>query len=68
MSLRAFHLIFILCSTILSLGTGWWGVRSYKGTGDIGHLSLGVASLIGATLLIQYSRWSRRKLETIQAG
>ena len=42
MSLKAFHIVFITLSIVLSLGLAAWGVESYLSDGRTGPLSLGL--------------------------
>jgi hypothetical protein len=63
MSLKAFHVFFIIISILLTAWFGWWGVNSYRQGGDWSLLLMGVGSLIGMILLIVYFRWFMRKLK-----
>ncbi|MBI4042151.1 MAG: hypothetical protein HY391_01615, partial [Deltaproteobacteria bacterium] len=44
MSLKAFHLFFILLSTLLSLGFGVWGWFTYKTSGSTVDLAMSMAA------------------------
>jgi len=46
MSLKAFHLIFIAASLLMSLGVGAWGVQRYLTMGYTPSLGLGLACLV----------------------
>jgi hypothetical protein len=63
MSLKAFHVFFIIISILLTGWFGWWGVNSYRQTGDVTLLLMGIASFIGMILLLFYFRWFMRKLK-----
>lgn len=53
MSLKAFHILFIALSILLSAGLGAWGVESYLESGARGALALGLVFFVtGAALLI----------------
>ena len=53
MSLKAFHLVFISASVLLSLFAGVWGVKEYGITGSVFALSMGIAFLVlGGALLV----------------
>ncbi len=63
MSLKTFHIFFIVVSTWLCLGFGVWGIRDYGQTGNWVHLALGAGSLLGSGLLVWYGIWFLRKLK-----
>ena len=65
MSLKAFHIIFIVVSTILAVGFGLWAIRDYQAQGESLSLVVGVGSLLGAVVLIWYGRWFLRKLKGV---
>lgn len=67
MSLRAFHIVFIVGSILMSLLVGGWGVWDYRGSGNMTHLSIGILSLGGAIVLVSYSRWFLRKSQFTSA-
>ncbi|MBI4550523.1 MAG: hypothetical protein HY714_06320 [Candidatus Omnitrophica bacterium] len=57
MSLRAFHILFIVISVFLAAGFGVWAVRHYQATRDALIFVLGAASLVGSVLLAVYLVW-----------
>jgi hypothetical protein len=63
MSLKAFHVVFIVISIILTAWFGWWSVNSYRQNAEISSLLLGIGSFIGMVLLVIYFRWFLRKLK-----
>ena len=65
MSLKAFHIVFVMVSTLLALGFGAWAVRDYRSAGETASLVIGVGSLIGAGVLVWYGRWFLRKLKGV---
>jgi hypothetical protein len=65
MSLKAFHVVFITASTLLTVAFGLWGIRQFSTTGDIQSLALGISSLIVAVALIIYGKYFLRKLKHI---
>jgi hypothetical protein len=65
MSLKAFHVVFIAASLLLTLGFGVWGVRDHAATGNAMSLYLGVGSFIVSALLAVYGVWFLRKLRNI---
>jgi hypothetical protein len=58
MSLRAFHIIFIVVTVLLCLFVGLWGLRQ-------GSVALGVTFLALGAALIEYGRRFFRKLREI---
>ncbi len=65
MSLKAFHIFFIVVSTLLCLGVGVWGTQDFAQSGSSVHLALGVGSFIGSILLACYGVWFLRKLKGV---
>ncbi len=65
MSLKAFHIAFIVLSTALAVGLGVWATRDFAQTGSWVHLSLGVGSFIGSGVLVWYGVWFLRKLKHV---
>ncbi len=53
-SLKGFHLFFIVVSILTCAGFGAWGIRDYQLSGRTVHLALGVASCAGGLLLTWY--------------
>lgn len=65
MSLKAFHIFFILVSVVLALGFGFWGIRDYQASQNLLNLFLGIASLAGGGALIIYLFWFLGKMRKI---
>jgi flagellar biogenesis protein FliO len=65
MSLKAFHVFFVVISTLLALGFGVWSVSEYSRTGQGGTLAMGVASFLAAVALVVYGFWFLRKLKNV---
>jgi hypothetical protein len=65
MSLKAFHLVFVTVSVVLSLGFGAWAMADYRRSGDAESLWWGVGSFAGAIALLVYGRWFLRKLKGV---
>lgn len=63
MSLKNFHIFFIVVSIILALGLGLWMVRSYGDTGEVGELVMGIGSAILAAALVVYGIQFRKKIK-----
>ena len=61
MSLKAFHLVFVIASILLGLGVGGWGIMEYRANGEISALMLGLIFLImGVTLMIYGNRMLKK--------
>lgn len=65
MSLKAFHVLFIVISTLFLSGFGLWGVSDYFTTSDALHLALGVVSLAGSVALVWYGTWFLAKYKKL---
>lgn len=56
MSLRAFHIIFVTVTVLLSLFVAAWGFRQYSHGGDTAALALAVLFLVTACAGVLYGR------------
>ena len=65
MSLKAFHIFFVLISTLLAIGFGLWAIRDYNHNHELLSLVFGSFSLAGAVVLLVYGRWFLRKLKGV---
>ena len=65
MSLKAFHVFFVIVSTLCALGFGAWAVGDYLRTGRSGALALGVLGFAAAAALVWYGLWFLRKLKNV---
>ena len=64
MSLRIFHVIFIIASIALSLFVAVWAVREYQATHSAGALALGIVFVIGGVAMVVYgTRWFKKLKE-----
>jgi hypothetical protein len=66
-SLKAFHVFFVVASTLLALFCGVWGVMTYAKTGGGGSLALGIGGFVAAAALVLYGIWFLRKLKNVSA-
>jgi ABC-type phosphate transport system permease subunit len=61
MSLRIFHVIFIIASIALSLFVAIWAVREYQSTHSLGALALGAVFVLAGIAMVVYGlRWFNR--------
>lgn len=65
MSLKAFHIAFVIISTLLAVGFGLWAIAQGRANEEPLALAVGVASLLGAVGLIVYGRWFLGKLKGV---
>ncbi len=65
MSLKTFHIIFIVASTLLALGFGVWELVQYADGKSALDLVLGIVSLVAGVGLIFYGKYVLRKLKNI---
>jgi hypothetical protein len=65
MSLKAFHVFFVIVSTLCALGFGAWAVGDYLRTGRPGVLALAVLGFAAAAALVWYGLWFLRKLKNV---
>jgi hypothetical protein len=63
LSLRAFHLFFILLSIMGADLFGVWAIRNYRATGDALILTLGIVTLVGGLCLVWYAYKVVRKFD-----
>jgi hypothetical protein len=62
MSLKDFHLVFIVCSVILSAGFGVWGLNQFQQSGVTSYLMTAAGSFLAAVGLAVYAVFFLRKL------
>lgn len=65
MSLKAFHIVFIVASILLAFGFAAWSFVSFFHGGPLLHLWFGVGSLLSGAILVAYSKYFLRKLKDI---
>jgi hypothetical protein len=62
MSLKAFHVFFIVVSIVFAAGFGVWGLREHSLGHNGRHLALGIISLLVGAALVAYLVSFVRKL------
>ena len=65
MSLKTFHLVFIVACVLLALGLGAWSFAAYASTGKAADLVFGLGWLVAGAALVAYERLVLRKLKHI---
>ena len=66
MSLKAFHIVFIIFSTLLALGVGLWCVWVDLVEGAPIYLAGAIASFVAAVALMVYGVWFYRKMKRLR--
>ena len=61
MSLRAFHLLFIALSVVLTAFFGAWAIGQYQSAHEIGYAVTGIVSLASGVGLAAYGAAFQRK-------
>lgn len=61
MSLKAFHLLFIAVSIVLSAFVAAWGVQQFQADRSVGNVAIAVVGVAGAAALAFYTSVFRRK-------
>ena len=66
MSLKAFHLIFIVASILLVVGFGVWSLMNFLSPeGHVRDLVVAIASAVVVVALICYERYFLKKLKNV---
>ena len=64
-SLKTFHIVFILIATIFTVYFGIWSAQDYMNSSNTGSLLMSIASVAGVIVLVVYFRWFLRKWKTL---
>lgn len=62
MSLKVFHIVFIVLSTVTAVGFGFWEIEAFRSGGGRGNLIIGILSLAAGVLLMTYGQWFLKKM------
>ncbi len=65
MSLKSFHLVFIILSILFSFVFGIWAVLNYGSSDKTAELVLGIISLIGSVIMTIYLFFFLKKFKHI---
>jgi hypothetical protein len=65
MSLRAFHLLFIALSVMLTAFVAAWAASEYRVAHDAGYVAAGVASVAAGIVLAVYGAAFQRKTKRL---
>lgn len=61
MSLKAFHVVFLIVSILMDLYFTVWSVQQYRATGSMLVFGLAAVSILFTVALLLYGRWFLRK-------
>jgi hypothetical protein len=65
MSLKAFHLVFVVAAILLSFGFAAWSLMTYSDGRRLIDLVFGLVSALSGVGLVVYGRYVLRKLKHI---
>lgn len=65
MSLKVFHIVFVIVCVGLSLWVGVWGIHDYMTERSAGALALGILFLFSGVVLVLYGRRAFEKLREL---
>jgi hypothetical protein len=65
MSLRSFHIVFIVVCIALSAWVGVWGIRDFMAERNPAALTLAIVFLVGGLVLVLYGRKAFDKLKEL---
>lgn len=65
MSLKAFHILFVLISTIGSIGFGCWAIQDYMRSEEFASALIGGTSIVSGVALMVYGVWFLKKLKGV---
>jgi len=66
MSLKGFHIVFIIFSTLLALGIGAWCIWVNLIEGEPVYLAGAIFSFVAAVALMVYGVWFYRKMKRLR--
>ena len=65
MSLKAFHIVFVIASILLAFGFAVWSLMTYSDGRRLIDLIFGIVSALSGVGLVIYGRYVLRKLKHI---
>lgn len=65
MSLKAFHLVFMLICVLAATGFAVWAFNDYAEVGDKTELVLGIGAIVAGIGGIGYTIWFLKKLKNV---
>jgi DNA-binding transcriptional regulator of glucitol operon len=64
MSIKAFHLVFVISAIALCAFLAWWCIHDFRATGNLTNLAVGLGTVAFGALLVVYSFWFVRKIRS----
>jgi DNA-binding transcriptional regulator of glucitol operon len=65
MSLRIFHIVFIVVCILLTLFVGVWGIHEYVSARSTLALGMAIVFILGGVVLVAYGSQTFRKLKEL---
>jgi xanthosine utilization system XapX-like protein len=65
MSLKFFHVLFVVLATLLSVGFAVWSFMQVAAGAGALYLVLGILGLVVAVALVIYGRWFLKKMKDV---
>ena len=65
MSLKVFHIVFIIASILMAFGFAAWALKAYSDEGSWIHLAYGIGSGIAGVGLVFYFKYVLKKLRDL---
>lgn len=65
MSLKAFHIVFIIASVSLTFGFGVWSLNNYQETHARADMYWGAGSVVAGLALLVYGSYFLKKLKNV---
>lgn len=66
MTLKAFHIAFIVCSSLLAFGCGFWALRQAVAGDPAAFRMVALFCFVGGIGLIVYGAWFLHKLKGVR--
>jgi uncharacterized PurR-regulated membrane protein YhhQ (DUF165 family) len=65
MSLRVFHIVFVIASIVLSLYVALWGIREFSAERSYGALGMAILFFLTAVVLMIYGKKAAAKFKEL---
>ena len=65
MSLKAFHILFVLISTVGAFAFGGWAIQDYKRSEEFASAVIGGVSIFSGVAMFVYGIWFLKKLKGV---
>ena len=68
MSLKSFHIIFILISSLFAIFFGYWCYNEWSQIGGIQYIIYSLISVAFTIGLLKYGKWFLKEISELNAG